>query len=914
MAKQTVIVSVLADTSRFTRGMQTVGSKLGTVTSKMGSLAKIGGATLLGLTTGVAALAVKGGISRSLKLEEAQKKLEALGASADVVSQVSKDALASVKGTAFGLDAAATAASSAMAAGIQPGKDMSRYLSLVADTAQIAGTSMEDMGAIFGKVATNQKVTTTEMNQLADKGIPIWTYLADAYGVSTEELRKMVTAGKVDLSHFLDAVETNIGGAGKIMADTTSGSWKNMLAALSRFGQIAVSPVFPYAKTVFQEATVAIDTLTTALQPAADKLSEFLGPRITEALSGIGERASKGILSAVSTISGLSTQVMAVYSAVLSRVRTSDVAQGILSNLSDLPAKLTPVVSTLASNLGDKLHTVLGILTPILSNLADVFTTTLWPALQEILPTVADLVSNLSPLSLIFQALAPIASSLGESLGSLAQVLGTALATALPAILPAIQALAEALGGALAQALPSISALIADLAATFAGTLATALTTILPALAELVGALVTSLAPVLPTLAGLIGQLASSVGTILTGALAEVLPMVADLVATLVRSLVPVLPSLTVLISGVADVAAALVSALVPILPVIIQLATTLIGALIPILPSLGQLLATVAQVLGTLLTALAPLLPAIGSLISTGLTVLVTALTPIIDIVSMLAQVIVDVLIVALQVIQPVIAVVVGAISVLAQVLTSVLAGGVQVVSTIITTSWRAIATLARTVWTGIATLIKTVVGGISTAISGFVSGVTRTMSGGWSAITGVVTRAWSGMTGAISRGVSTAVSTVAQLPSRAAAALGNLGSSLANAGRSLIQGFIDGITEKFANVKETLGNLTSKLTSWKGPKSLDRVLLTDNGHLIIDGFIKGLEDRYGDVRDSLNGLTGTVSGTNMGTLALPDGPTGARAATYTINVYALTPTAEIGRVVVDAIRQYERLNGAGR
>lgn len=96
--------------------------------------------------------------------------------------------------------------------------------------------------------------------------------------------------------------------------------------------------------------------------------------------------------------------------------------------------------------------------------------------------------------------------------------------------------------------------------------------------------------------------------------------------------------------------------------------------------------------------------------------------------------------------------------------------------------------------------------------------------------------------------------------LPGRITGAIGGLGSSLYNLGRDLIQGFINGIADKFGDVKSTLSNLTSKLTSWKGPESLDKVLLTKNGQMIIGGFIRGLESQYPAVERSLSGLTTSI------------------------------------------------------
>lgn len=81
--------------------------------------------------------------------------------------------------------------------------------------------------------------------------------------------------------------------------------------------------------------------------------------------------------------------------------------------------------------------------------------------------------------------------------------------------------------------------------------------------------------------------------------------------------------------------------------------------------------------------------------------------------------------------------------------------------------------------------------------------------------------------------------------------------GTWLWNAGSSIISGFINGIKSKFGDVKATLGSLTSKLTSWKGPESLDKVILKGAGQLVIGGFAEGLESQYGRVRKSLGDFT---------------------------------------------------------
>ena len=263
-------------------------------------------------------------------------------------------------------------------------------------------------------------------------------------------------------------------------------------------------------------------------------------------------------------------------------------------------------------------------------------------------------------------------------------------------------------------------------------------------------------------------------------------------------------------------------------------------------------------------------------------------------------------------QVISSVISTVVGVISGIIQVWTSALSGDWQGV-------WDGIKQIVSSVWDG----IKGVINGALSIVKGYITGamgvISGIFSGVWSYISSTVSGAWNGIKSAISSGVSSAISTISSLPSRALSALGNLGSTLWNAGKSLIQGFINGISSMFGSVKSKLGSLTSSLTSWKGPADYDAVLLTPAGRLVIDGFIRGLESRYGAVRRSLGALTGMVADTDAGSLGLPDasGLAGMRArggVTIHVTAQMLNPSIDAGRVIAQSIDQYTRLNGAGR
>lgn len=247
----------------------------GRLTSAMGRVLKTG-AIAVGAAAGAAlGVSISKGVQRLTAIENARAKLDGLGHSAKSVETIMGNALNAVKGTAFGLGDAATVAASAVAAGIKPGRSLERVLGLVGDTASIAGSSLGEMGAIFNKVAASNKLSLGEVNQLADRGVPILQMLADQYGVTQAEMSKMVSKGQVDFPAFAKAIETNIGGAALSSGNTTVGAYQNMMAAAGRFGAALLQGVFPVAKMVFGAVTKFADWATEAVKPLGQALGDF---------------------------------------------------------------------------------------------------------------------------------------------------------------------------------------------------------------------------------------------------------------------------------------------------------------------------------------------------------------------------------------------------------------------------------------------------------------------------------------------------------------------------------------------------------------------------------------------------------------------------------------------------------------
>ena len=168
-------------------------SKIGGAFGKIG---KVGTGAIATLAGGITALAAKGGFTRALNIENAQAKLKGLGHDSASVTEIMNDALASVKGTAFGLGDAATVAASLSASGIKEGDQLTKVLKTVADTAQISGRSLTDIGMIFGSVAARGKLQGDDMLQLMSSGIPVLQMLGKHLNKTSAEVSDMVSDAK----------------------------------------------------------------------------------------------------------------------------------------------------------------------------------------------------------------------------------------------------------------------------------------------------------------------------------------------------------------------------------------------------------------------------------------------------------------------------------------------------------------------------------------------------------------------------------------------------------------------------------------------------------------------------------------------------------------------------------------------
>lgn len=269
---------------------------------------------------------VTGGQQRAIALQQAQFQFKGLGLN---VTQTMAAALAAVKGTAYGLDEAATAAAQFGASGITAGNGLEQVLRGVAGVAAQTGRGYSDIANIFEEIAGNGRVMGQNLLELSDSGVNAAAILAKSMGTTEANVRTMVTAGKISFQQFSDAMNSAFGANAANANQTFTGALANMHAALARFGADFDTPKLIDQRNIFNALSPQIDNVTAALLPAIN------------AFNKLDDISSKGLVSAINSIN---LKPLAAFAPGLGVALTNafKALQSVLTPLKDAFAEIFP--------------------------------------------------------------------------------------------------------------------------------------------------------------------------------------------------------------------------------------------------------------------------------------------------------------------------------------------------------------------------------------------------------------------------------------------------------------------------------------------------------------------------------------------------------------------------------------------
>lgn len=621
----------------------------------------------MGAAAALAGLSLVKGFNRLKNIDTAKAQLEGLGHSAKEVESIMDSAMQSVKGTAYGFDEAATAAASAVAAGIEPGKELTRYLSLVGDAAAQSKLSFTEMGSIFNKVMASGKISMEEVNQLADQGIPIYKMLSEQLGVTQADVRDMVSAGKVDAETFLAAIEKNIGGAAKIIGEKSfTGALANIGASLGRIGAnfldaggkgggffSQLKPLMVdfmetlgkvedkaadfgetfgavFAKVVdFIKAVPApVAAIGSAIAVSAGPLLQLTGKLLT---TGGAIKAFRAEQKGMSLLAGIANGKLSVQQAILMKVGSGlkSAASGVGSFVSSLAKKIT---ATAADTAGTAANTAATAANGVASGSAAQKVLAFASAHKIALAASLGLAAGIAALAIYMVKTGASADDIANKITTFADKAAsmiTSFADNLPAMLDAVIP-------ALTQTILHVASLLPTLLPQLIDAFVSLFSSLVNALAQIIGpvtnALVQAVVAIIAVLPTLIPQLIQA-GITLFMALVEAIPTVIDaLIEALPQILDAILGVLPELIPALIDGAVQLlmafvlalpqvINALLEALPRIIEAIVEMVPVLIPaLIDGAVQLFMAFVQAIPQIIVAIVQALPQIIEAIVSGL------------------------------------------------------------------------------------------------------------------------------------------------------------------------------------------------------------------------------------------------------------------------------------------------------
>jgi len=136
-------------------------------------------------------------------------------------------------------------------------EELQDQLRILGNVAAVSGTDFAELAKLIGRARSTNLIFTEDLNQLSDRAIPVLDLLAERFGVTSAEVRKLASEGRIEFAD-LAAVLEYLGGEGGKFGDAL----QERSAALNG----------------------AISTLSDNVKLLATDIGSFLVPATTEAV------------------------------------------------------------------------------------------------------------------------------------------------------------------------------------------------------------------------------------------------------------------------------------------------------------------------------------------------------------------------------------------------------------------------------------------------------------------------------------------------------------------------------------------------------------------------------------------------------------------------------------------------------
>lgn len=166
--------------------------------------------------------------------------------------------------TPFDLKGVASGAKQLLAYGFQA-EEMRQNLSMLGNIASGVGSQLGDVIYLYGTLKASGRVTQMDINQFAGRGIPIYDALAKVMKVNVDEVRSLVTAGKIGFPQVEKAFQ-NLTTQGGMFYNLMQNQSKSFQGQLSNLGDNVDAVFNKLGKASEEEISGAIGLVSSLVE------------------------------------------------------------------------------------------------------------------------------------------------------------------------------------------------------------------------------------------------------------------------------------------------------------------------------------------------------------------------------------------------------------------------------------------------------------------------------------------------------------------------------------------------------------------------------------------------------------------------------------------------------------------------
>lgn len=314
--------------------------------------------------------AISTGIKGFADLQTYTISFKTLLGSAGAANDMIRDLYAFAAKTPFDVEGSVVGAQKLLGVNVAA-KDVIPTLTTLGDATAALGGSTSDFNSVllaYSQIMARGKVSTQDLYQISNTGIPIFQLMSKALGKPVGEIQKLIETGNLAsddvLPKLLAQMNEDYGGAMSGQAETLNGLWSTFKDTMSQTLTTALTPIGEWLVSVLPGATTAATDAIGWLQEKFTAIGDWIadpsnkiGDTFQPLIDGIQNTDWDGLLEGVGTaFSGLWT-----------------IVQPIVSGISDLLGSNLPLAAQTLSELLTTLFTPIKEDAPAVSgNLDDV--------------------------------------------------------------------------------------------------------------------------------------------------------------------------------------------------------------------------------------------------------------------------------------------------------------------------------------------------------------------------------------------------------------------------------------------------------------------------------------------------------------------------------------------------------------